>query len=194
MLRLARTEFWFALAALLGVLTFGTLPGVFIGVGLSLLWLIWRTSHPAIPVLGRAADGRSYHSLDNHPDSTTFPGLVIIRFDGPLFFATAGSLRARIRELTHEMEPPVQAVLLDMESTTIIDLEGSDELKEVAKELKEVGIALHLARVKENIRQTLVRDGVLETIPEANFHTSVESAMEAAQNHPTTILEQVNDH
>ena len=194
LLRLARTEFWFALAALLGVLTFGTLPGVFIGVGLSLLWLIWRTSHPAIPVLGRAADGRSYHSLDNHPDSTTFPGLVIIRFDGPLFFATAGSLRARIRELTHEMEPPVQAVLLDMESTTIIDLEGSDELKEVAKELKEVGIALHLARVKENIRQTLVRDGVLETIPEANFHTSVESAMEAAQNHPTTILEQVNDH
>jgi len=89
--RLSRTEFWLAMAALLGVLTFGTLEGVFIGVLLSLLWLIWRSSHPTIPVLGRMPDGKAYHNIENYPNAVTQPGVVIIRFDGPLFFATANS-------------------------------------------------------------------------------------------------------
>ena len=178
--RLSRTEFWLAMAALLGVLTFGSLKGVFIGVSLSLLWLIWRSSHPAIPMLGRMPDGKAYHSLENHPEAITQPGLVIIRFDGPLFFATASSLRLRIRELTHNIEPPVKAVILDMESTNIIDLEGSDELREIGKELEELKISFYLSRVKDTIKQILVKDGVLEIIPDDRFYTSVESAVEAA--------------
>jgi MFS superfamily sulfate permease-like transporter len=179
--RLSRVEFWLAMAALLGVLTFGTLPGVFIGVALSLLWLIWRSSHPAIPVLGRIPGVKAYRSIDNYPDATTYPGMVIIRFDGPLFFATASSLRMRVRELTREVEPPVKAIILDMESTNIIDLEGSDELREIAKELAELEIAFHLARVKIKIKLILEKDGVLEIIREERFHPTVESAVEAAQ-------------
>jgi MFS superfamily sulfate permease-like transporter len=178
--RLSRVEFWLAMAALLGVLTFGTLPGVFIGVVLSLLWLIWRTSHPTIPVLGRMPDGNAYHNVDNYSEAITRPGIVIVRFDGPLFFATASSLLARVRELTRDVDPPVRAVILDMESTNIIDLEGSDELTEIAKELEELQIAFHLARVKVTIKQILIQDGVLEIIPEERFHTSVESAVAAA--------------
>ena len=179
--RLSRVEFWLAMAALLGVLTFGTLPGVFIGVALSLLWLIWRSSHPAIPVLGRIPDGEAFRSVENYPDATTYPGVVIIRFDGPLFFATASSLRMRVRELTREVEPPVKSIILDMESTNIIDLEGSDELREIAKELAELEIAFYLARVKVKIKRTLEMDGALEVIPEQRFHPTVESAVEAAQ-------------
>ena len=178
--RLSRTEFWLAMAALLGVLTFGTLPGVFIGVALSLLWLIWRASHPTIPVLGRMPDGKAFHSIEQHPEATAVPGIVILRFDGPLFFATANSLRARVRELTRDVDPPVQAVILDMESTNIIDLEGSDKLREVAKELQEEGIDLYLARTKTTIMQILIQSGVLESISEERFHTSVESAVVAA--------------
>lgn len=179
--RLSRTEFWLAMASLLGVLTFGTLQGVFIGVFLSLLWLIWRTSHPSIPVLGKLPDSSAYRSLDNYPEGVTHPGVVIIRFDGPLYFATASSLRTRIRALTRDVEPPVKAVILDMESTNIIDLEGSDELREIGKELAELEVAFYLARVKVNILHILKQDGALEVIPEANIYTSIQAAVDAAQ-------------
>lgn len=147
---------------------------------LSLLWLIWRTSHPTIPVLGRMPDGKAFHSVEQHPEATKVPGIVILRFDGPLFFATANSLRERVRQLTRDVDPLVQAVILDMESTNIIDLEGSNELREIGKELEELKIAFYLARVKVTIKQILVNDGVLEIIPEERFHASVESAVEAA--------------
>jgi MFS superfamily sulfate permease-like transporter len=108
--------------------------------------------------------------------------VVVIRFDGPLYFATASSLRTRIRDLTRDVEPPVKAVILDMESTNIIDLEGSDELREIGKELGELKIAFYLARVKVNILRILKQDGALEVIPEANIHTSVQAAVDAAQS------------
>lgn len=120
--RLSRVEFWLAMAALLGVLTFGTLAGVFIGVTLSLLWLIWRTSHPPIQVLGRMPEATSFHSVEQHSEATTIPGIVILRFDGPLYFATASSLRERVRKVTRDAEPPVQAGILDLESTSLFDL------------------------------------------------------------------------
>lgn len=169
-----------AMAALLGVLSVGTLAGVFIGVLLSLLWLIWRVSHPAIPVLGRMPDSKSFHSIEQHPEALITPGVVVLRFDGPLFFATASSLRNRVLQLTRHAEPPVQAVVLDLESTDLIDLEGSDELQKVAQELKEQGIGLYLARVKDGMQRIMAQDGVYEHIPSGHFFTSVELAVEAA--------------
>jgi SulP family sulfate permease len=178
--RLSRTEFWLAMAALFGVLSVGTLAGVFIGVVLSLLWLIWRVSHPAIPLLGRMPDGKSFHSVEQNPEVVLMPGIVVLRFDGPLFFATASSLRYRVLQLTRNAEPPVQAVVLDLESTNLVDLEGSDELQEIAKELNEEGIGFYLARVKDSVQRILAQDGVYEHVPEEHFFTSVDLAMEAA--------------
>jgi MFS superfamily sulfate permease-like transporter len=177
--RLSRTEFWLAMAALLGVLTFGVLQGVLIGVGLSLLWLVWRTSHPAMPVLGRMPDSLVYHSLDRFPDSETHPGLVVLRFDGPLFFATCRNLRDRIRGLIADADPEVKGIVLDMEGTNIIDLEGSDALHEVLKELRAIGIELHLARTKDEIEDRLERHGVLETLGRERLFDYVHEAVEA---------------
>jgi MFS superfamily sulfate permease-like transporter len=177
--RLSRTEFWLAVAALLGVLTFGLLPGVLIGIGLSLFWLVWRTSHPAMPVLGKMPHAHAYHSLDRYPDSVTHPGLVIIRLDGPLFFATARGLRQRIREVIVDADPPVRGVILDLEGTNIIDLEGSDALHDVLKELRAMDIQLHLARIKVSVLEMLEQDGVLATLgPDRSFdyvHEAVEA-------------------
>ena len=178
--RLARTEFWLALAALLGVLTFGLLNGVLIGITLSLLWLVWRSSHPAIPVLGRMPDSKIYHNVDRHPESETEPGSVVIRFDGPLFFATATSLRERIRELATDVDPEVKVVILDMESTSIIDLEGADALHRVVKELNATGVDLHLARTKEEILDILEQDGVLDTLGRDRLFDHVHEAVEVA--------------
>jgi MFS superfamily sulfate permease-like transporter len=176
--RLSRTEFWLAMAALLGVLTFGILEGVLLGVGLSLLWLVWRASHPAMPLLGRMPGSKVYHSLDRFPASETHPGLVVVRFDGPLFFATASSLRGRIRSLTEGVEPAVRAVVLDMEGTNIIDLEGSDALHEVVLELKDTGVELCLARTKTEIVAILEQDGVLDSLGREQLFDHVHEAVD----------------
>lgn len=190
---LSRLDFWLAMAALLGVLTFGTLQGVFIGVFLSLLWLIWRTSHPAVPQLGRLEDDGSYHSVESHPDAKTVSGLAIVRLDGPLFFATAGPLRERIRELTRDVVPSIAGVVFDLEGTDLVDLQGADELSDIATELEEEGITLYLARGKAAVLDDLRRWGTLDVIPEervfSNVHTAVRAA-QAADWSPTPTPEQ----
>jgi SulP family sulfate permease len=138
--RLNRSEFWVGIVALLGVLTFGTLQGVLTGLMLSLLVLIARSSRPDIPVLGRWPGTKVFHRLNENPDSETYPGLVIIRFDGPLYFATANALRDKVREVTTDVAPPVTMVLIDMEGVNYIDLEGCDMLNEIVTNMKRVGV------------------------------------------------------
>jgi high affinity sulfate transporter 1 len=176
--RLNRTEFWVGTIALLGVLTFGTLKGVLIGLVLSLLVLIARSSKPDIPVLGRWPGTEVFHRLSENPDSETYPGLVIIRFDGPLYFATANGLRDRVRDVTTEVDPPVKEVLIDMESVNYIDLEGSDMLNEITKDMKGVGVEIHLARVKHEVMEMLEKDGVDKIIGRDHIHDKVVDAVE----------------
>jgi high affinity sulfate transporter 1 len=176
--RLNRTEFWVGIIALLGVLTFGTLEGVLIGLVLSLLVLIGRSSRPEIPVLGRSPVTGVFHRLDENPDSETYPGLVIVRFDGPLYFANANALRDRIREVTTDVTPPVAMVLIDMEGVNYLDLEGCDMLNEITKNMKSIGIEIHLARVKHEVMKLLEKDGIDQIIGRDHIHNKV---VEAAQ-------------
>jgi anti-anti-sigma factor len=166
------------LIALLGVLTFGTLKGVLIGLLLSLLVLIARSAKPNIPVLGRAPGTDVFHGLDQYPDSVTYPGLAIIRFDGPLYFATANALRDKVRTVTADTDPPVKIVLIDMESVNYLDLEGSDMLNEIASNMKSAGIEIHLARVKHEIMEMLEKDGIARTIGRDHIHNKVIEAVQ----------------
>jgi high affinity sulfate transporter 1 len=176
--RLNRTEFRVGIIALLGVLTFGTLQGVLIGLLLSLLVLIARSSKPDIPVLGRWPGTKVFHRLSENPDSETYPGLVIIRFDGPLYFATANALRDKVREVTTGVAPPVTMVLIDMEGVNYLDLEGSDMLNEIAKNMKDVGVEIHLARVKHDVMEMLEKDGVDQIISRDHIHAKVVDAVQ----------------
>ena len=94
-----RFEFLAALAALLGVMTFGILQGVVIGVVLSIIWLVAVSALPYIPELGRKPGTHAFFDLKEHPDGQTFPGLSILRFDGGLFFVNADALGDRLREV-----------------------------------------------------------------------------------------------
>ena len=175
--RLNRTEFWGGTMALLGVLIFGTLQGVLMGLLLSLLVLIARSSKPHVPVLGRWPGTEVFHSLDRYPDSETYPGLVIIRFDGALYFATANGLRDKVREVTPDVDPPVTQVLIDMEGVNYIDLEGSDMLAEITKDMRTVGVEIHLARVKHVAMEMLEKDGVDQIIGRDHIHEKVGDAV-----------------
>ena len=98
-------EFAAALAALLGVMTFGILPGVFIGVGISMIWLVAVSALPYIPELGRKPGTDAFYDLERHDDCETIPGLKILRFDGGLFFVNADALADRLRQIRVEDRP-----------------------------------------------------------------------------------------
>jgi anti-anti-sigma factor len=151
---------------------------VLIGLFLSLLVLIARSSKPDIPVLGRWPGTKVFHRLSENPDSETYPGLVIIRFDGPLYFATANALRDKIRAETTDTTPPVTMVLIDMEGVDYLDLEGSDMLNEIAKNMKDVGVEIHLARVKHDVMEMLEKDGVDQIIGRDHIHAKVVDAVQ----------------
>jgi anti-anti-sigma factor len=176
--RLNRTEFWVGSLALMGVLTFGTLQGVLIGLLLSLLVLIARSAKPNIPVLGRVPGTDVFHSLDQYPDSETYPGMVIIRFDGPLYFATANALRDKVRAVTAGTNPPVTMLVIDMEGVNYLDLEGSDMLNEIAGNMKSAGVEIHLARVKHEVMQMIEKDGVHQAIGPQHIHDRVVEAVQ----------------
>jgi len=176
--RLNRTEFWVGIIALLSVLTFGTLHGVINGLLMSLAVLVVRSSKPEIPVLGRLPGTKIFHRLTDDADSETYPELVIIRFDGPLFFATANALRDKVKAVTRDVTPPVKKVLIDMEGVDYIDLEGSDMLGEISKDMEIAGVDIHIARVKQGVMSMLKKDSVDQIIGQDHIHHRVFEAVQ----------------
>ena len=95
--RVQRFDFWVAIAAIIGTLAFGVLAGVIIGIGLSLLWLVAVATHPRMAVLGREPGTQVFRDVVENPDDEQIPGVVVLRLDGGLFFATADALEDRVR-------------------------------------------------------------------------------------------------
>lgn len=181
MRRLARVQpfdFWVAIAAIIGTLAFGVLAGVMIGIGLSILWLIGVATHPHIPILARRPKTDAFRELDEHPDDEQVPGVVVIRMDGGLFFATADALEDRVREVIHE-HANLSGIVLDCAGINFIDSQGAAAMDDVVTLTSDAGIALRVARVKPRVGATLERDGVLQRIGSANVHGNVATAVQA---------------
>jgi MFS superfamily sulfate permease-like transporter len=177
--RLSRSEFWLAVITGLGVIVLGPLWGVLMGILLSILLLVRRASHPDIPVLGKKPGREIYLDVAEHPDFETYPGLVILLLHGPLYYPTTNGLRVRLRELTRDVNPPVQEVILDLGATYYVDLEGADMLKSIKAELENSHVELHLAQVQKDVFTFLTADKVDEIIGRNHIHESLEEAVEA---------------
>lgn len=181
MRRLARVQpfdFWVAIAAIVGTLAFGVLAGVMIGIGLSLIWLIAVATHPNIATLAREANTEVFRDVSEHPDDERVPGVVVIRMDGGLFFATSDALEDRIREIIHTT-PDLTGVVLDCAGINFIDSQGSAKMNDVLDLARDSGITLRLARLKKAVRATLERDGVLQRIGAGNIHGNISRAVQA---------------
>lgn len=170
-------EFAAALAALLGVMTFGILAGVFIGVGLSLVWLVYVSALPAIPELGRKRGTDAFRDLEQHDDCETYAGLVVLRFDGGLFFVNADALADRLRQIRVGATAGIDGVVLSMEGVNFIDTEGADTLKAIAQAGVDRGIDLHLARVKPQVLEVLERDGFFDVANRDHVHDNIAAAV-----------------
>ena len=177
MFRVQRFDFWVAIAAIIGTLAFGVLAGVVIGIGLSLLWLIAVATHPQIPILARQPGTQVFRDVVEHPDDELTPGVVVVRLDGGLFFATADALEDRVRELIQPRD--IRCVVLDCEGINFLDSQGSATLDDLLVRCHQADVTLRLARVKPTVRSTLEREGTIERLGSDHIHGNVHRAVEA---------------
>jgi SulP family sulfate permease len=177
--RVARFDFWIAVAAIVGVLSAGVLAGVVIGIVLSLGWLIHVATVPPMPLLGREPGTQVFRDLDENPSDETFPGIPVLRLDSGLFFATSQALEDRVRELAQDGSQPLRALVLDLEGVDFIDSQGAEQLAAILELLEDDGATLRLARVKPRVLAVLRADGFLDRLGSDRIHGNVHGAVEA---------------
>jgi SulP family sulfate permease len=172
----ARPDFIAAVAALAGVLIFDTLPGLVIGVVVSLLLLLYRASRPHVAVLGQVPGmPGQYGDLQRHPENERQPGVALLRVEGGLFFANADTVRDAVR--AHAAEPGTRAVVLDAETAPYIDVSAARMLIQLAGDLRRSGVELVIARDVGQVRDVLRRAETEATLPRA--YPTVRDAVQA---------------
>lgn len=176
--RYRRAEFWMALITVVGVLGVGMLVGILIAIGLSMVQVVWRAANPHSAELGQVPDTDTYRDIADHPDAVTFPGVLIYRFDAPIFFANVGRLRDDL--IGHlDRRGDVTRIVFDMEAVHDIDSTGAQSLHELLDELDRRGVSLELARVRTEIRDELTIADIDVRLTGDRIHFQVDDAVEA---------------
>jgi high affinity sulfate transporter 1 len=176
--RQRKAEFLLSIAAFLGVALLGVLPGIAIAVALSILNVFRRAWWPYDTVLGRVEGLGGYHDTHTHPDAQHLPGLVIYRFDAPLFFANAKTFRDEVRRLA-KAEPRPHWIVIAAEPMTDVDTTASDILEDLDETLNGQGISLVFAELKDPVRRKVERYGLTRTISPQHFYPTIEAAITA---------------
>jgi MFS superfamily sulfate permease-like transporter len=174
-----RSEFILWLAAFVGVALLGVLSGIMAAIVLSLGDFIRRAWRPHDAVLGREDELKGYHDLDRHPAARQVPGLLLYRFDAPLFFANAGEFRRRIRGLLATITPRVRWVVVAAEPITDVDTSAAATLGELLAELRQQGVTLAFAELKGPVKDRLRRYGLYDQVGDDRFFPTVGTAVDA---------------
>ncbi len=180
-----RTELLLALATAIAVVATGVLYGIAIAVGLSLLDLLRRIARPHDAVLGFIPGLAGMHDVDDYPVSTQIPGLLIYRYDSPLFFANATDFRTRALAAVDQAADPVRWFLLNAEANVNIDSTAAEALEELRATLNERGIAFAVARVRFEVHQAMAAAGLVDTIGAEMFFPTLPSALDAYRRSET---------
>jgi SulP family sulfate permease len=161
-----RSELVLALSTTAAVLLFGVLPGIGAAIALSVLDLLRRIVHPHDGVLGYVPDVAGMHDIDDHPDAVQVPGLVVYRYDSPLFFANSDDFVSRALKVVDEAtrHARVEWFLLNAEANTEVDLTAVDALETLRSTLSDREIRFAMARVKEDMRLSLEAGGFIEKV------------------------------
>jgi sulfate permease, SulP family len=170
------------LAALttVGVLAVGVVPGILVGVAISLLDLISRISNPPDAVL-RAAPTGVFHDLGDSANGYTIPGFIAYRFYAPLLFSNCGHFVERVRELVAASPTPVRWFVIDAQAITLIDVTAAEALQGLKQELEKQGIAMKFAHANRPLRETLQRIGFTGELGQGSFFHAVHECAEAFQ-------------
>ena len=166
-------------AAFIGVVAFDLLVGIGVAVALSFADLLRRIARPHDAVLGIVPNLAGLHDIEDYPDATTIPGLVLYRYDAPLCFANVADFRRRLLKAIDDEVTPVEWVVLNMEANVEIDLSATDMLERLRSQLEERGIVMAMARVKQDLEVYLRRTGLDERIGTDHIFPTLPTALEA---------------
>jgi high affinity sulfate transporter 1 len=185
-LRIQRWEFWLSMVCFAGVAMLGAIPGIGLAIVIAVIEFLWDGWRPHNAVLGRVDGIRGYHDIKRYPTARLVPGLVLFRWDAPLFFANAELFQERVLEAVESSPTPVRRIIVAAEPVTSIDVTSADVLAELGQTLRASQIELHFAEMKDPVRDKVRRFELLDQLGNEIFHPTVGAAVDAyLHDHPT---------
>jgi high affinity sulfate transporter 1 len=175
--RIQRWEFWLSIVCLVGVAVLGAIPGIGLAVVIAVIEFLWDGWRPHSAVLGRAEGVRGYHDITRYPNARQIPGLVLFRWDAPLFFANAELFKERVLEAAAKSPAPVHWLVVAAEPVTSVDVTAADMLAELDETLHKTGIELSFAELKDPVKDKLKRFELFFRFGEASFFPTISAAV-----------------
>ena len=167
--RIQRWEFWLSFACFIGVAVLGVIPGIGLAIVISIIEFLWDGWRPHSAILGRAHGVKGYHDITRYRDARRIPGLVLFRWDAPLFFANAEFFKERILDAVATSPTPVRWLVVAAEPVTSVDVTACDIVAELDETLHAQGIELRFAELKDPVKDKLKRFGLFEQLGEQSF-------------------------
>ncbi len=175
--RIQQWEFWLSIVCFVGVAALGVIPGIGLAILMAVIEFLWDAWRPHSAILGRADGVKGYHDITRFPDARRIPGLVLFRWDAPLFFANAEFFNERVLEAVAQSPTPVRWFVVAAEPVTSVDVTAADALAELDNALQSKGIELCFAELKDPVKDKLKRFGLFTRIGEQSFFPTIGAAV-----------------
>ncbi len=177
--RIQRWEFWLSMACFAGVAVLGAIPGIALAIVIAVIEFLWDGWRPHSAVLGRVEHVRGYHDITRYPEARLIPGLVLFRWDAPLFFANAELFRERVLDAVASSPTPVRWLVVAAEPVTSVDVTAADAVRELDDTLHAAGIEMCFAEMKDPVKDKLKRFGLFTLLGEQTFFATLGDAVRA---------------
>ncbi|MDR7104697.1 high affinity sulfate transporter 1 [Pseudomonas sp. PvR086] len=177
--RIQRWEFWLSIVCTIGVVVLGAIEGIGLAIVIAVIEFLWDGWRPYSAVLGSPEKIRGYHDIKRYPDARLIPGLVLFRWDAPLFFANAELFNDRVLDAVATSPSPVRWLVVASEPVTSVDVTSADMLAELDETLRGAGIKLCVAEMKDPVKDKLKRFGLFAKLGETAFFPTIDDAVES---------------
>ena len=175
--RIQQWEFWLSIVCLIGVAVLGVIPGIGLAIAIAIAEFLWDGWRPHSAILGRANGVKGYHDITRYPDARRIPGLVLFRWDAPLFFANAEFFKERVLDAVAESPTPVRWLVVAAEPVTSVDVTAGDTIAELDEALHAQGIEFCFAELKDPVKDKLKRFGLFAQVGENYFFPTIGAAV-----------------
>ena len=175
--RIQRWEFWLSMTCFVGVAVLGAIPGIALAIGIAVIEFLWDGWRPHSAVLGRVDRVKGYHDIARYPEARLIPGLVLFRWDAPLFFANAELFHERVLDAVANSPTPVRWLVVTAEPVTSVDVTAADAVCELDDTLHAAGIELCFAEMKDPVKDKLKRFGLFTRLGEQTFFATIDEAV-----------------
>jgi high affinity sulfate transporter 1 len=175
--RIQRWECWLSIGCFVGVAVLGAIPGIGLAIVIAVIEFLWDGWRPHSAVLGRADGVKGYHDLTRYPQARLIPGLVLFRWDAPLFFANAELFQERVLDAAAASPTPVRWLVIAAEPVTSVDVTAADVVAELDETLRAAGIELCFSEMKDPVKDKLKRFGLFAQLGEETFFPTLGAAI-----------------